>query len=122
LTQSRPWTERLVLLRNNLEHEIWEFPQVTYAIKDGVVVAKEPSISNEPIAVTVAFLFDRVACFFEEMIAHALQQNLPKGSTITEIPQNRRTPEAPERFRITVAQGGELPWRIMYHIERFEDV
>ncbi|WP_334410078.1 DUF6602 domain-containing protein [Bradyrhizobium sp. AZCC 1721] len=122
LVHSRAWTERLILLRNNLEHEVWEFPRVTYALESGRVAAKEPSLSGEAITVTVATLFDRIACFFEEMIAHGLQRNLPAGISITEIPLQQRTREAPERFRITVTKGGELPWKITYHQEHFEDV
>lgn len=29
--------------------------------------------------------------------------------------------EAPERFRITLAQGGEPPWQITYHASNFDD-
>jgi hypothetical protein len=55
------------------------------------------------------------------MIAHVLQRQLPDGSTITEIARNLRAAEAPERFRITLAQGGEPPWQITHHASGFDD-
>lgn len=121
LLQTRGWTERLILLRNNLEHDIWEFPRVNYAVENGRVRAIEPMISGEDLTALVAFLFDRTICFFEEMIAHALQHNLSHGTTITEIALAKRIKEAPERFRLTLAQGGEPPWRITYHRSKFDD-
>jgi hypothetical protein len=63
-----------------------------------------------------------VSCFFEEMIAHMLQRKLPEGMTLTELPRMSRTPEAPERFRITLATGGEAPWKIKYHADKFDEV
>ena len=121
LVEVRKWTERLVLLRNDLEHEIWEFPKVTYSAEDAGVSATEPEISGESVTALVDFLLDRVLCFFEEMIAHVLQRRLPVGSAITEIARNLRAVEAPERYRITLAQGGEPPWQIAYHASKFDD-
>ena len=63
-----------------------------------------------------------VSCFFEEMIAHMLQRKLPEGTTLTELPRTSRTSEAPERFRITLATGGEAPWKIKYHADKFDEV
>jgi hypothetical protein len=121
LVESRKWTERLVLLRNDLEHEIWEFPKVKYSAIDGLVDVSEPTIGGEGVTGLVGPLLDRAMCFFEEMIAHALQRNLPAGSTITEIASHLRPSECPERFRITLALGGEPPWRIAYHASKFDD-
>jgi hypothetical protein len=121
LVESRKWTERLILLRNDLEHEIWEFPKVKYSIENGRVVSAEPIIGVEAVTALVDFLFDRVVCFYEEMIAHALQRKLPRGSTIAEVALKMRANEAPERFRITLALGGEPPWQISYHASKFDD-
>jgi hypothetical protein len=118
----RSWTERLLLMRNDLEHEFWNLPRATYAIQNGAVAANEPKIEGEPVSQVAKFLFDRLSCFFEEMIAHMLQRKLPEGMTLTELPRTNRTPEAPERFRITLATGGEAPWKIKYHTDKFDDV
>jgi hypothetical protein len=121
LAESRKWTERLILLRNDLEHEIWDFPKVKYSIADRKVVAAEPKIGAEAVTGLVDFLFDRVVCFYEEIIAHALQRKFPRGSTIAEVVLQMRVAEAPERFRITLALGGEPPWQISYHASKFHD-
>jgi hypothetical protein len=122
LAAAREWTERLILLRNDLEHDIWEFPRVTYSINNATIVASEPKIVNESITVLVDFLSDRIKCFFEEITAHMLQRHMPAGIAVTEIPLHMRQSEAPERFQITLALGGATPWKIRYHSERFEDV
>jgi hypothetical protein len=122
LEECRSWTERLLLMRNDLEHELWNLPRVTYAIQNGTVAANEPKIEGEPVSQVTKFLFDRLSCFFEEMIAHMLQRKLPEGMTLTELSRTSRTPAAPERFRITLATGGEAPWKIKYHNDKFDDV
>lgn len=94
---------------------------MTYSAEDAGVRATEPEISGERVTDLVDFLLDRTLCFFEEMIAHVLQRRLPVGSTITEIALNLRAAEAPERFRITLAQGGERRWQITYHAGKFDD-
>jgi hypothetical protein len=94
----------------------------TYAIQNGAVAANEPKIEGEPVSQVAKFLFDRLSCLFEEMIAHMLQRKLPEGMTLTELPRTNRTPEAQERFRITLATGGEAPWKIKYHTDKFDDV
>ena len=121
LVEARKWTERLILLRNNLEHEIWQFPRATYSVEAGGALAIEPRISSDCVTALVGFLLDRTLCFFEEMVAHVLQLRLPEGSTITQIAQHLRAAEAPERFRITLARGGEPPWTIAYHASKFDD-
>lgn len=121
LVETRKWTERLLLLRNDLEHEIWEFPKVRYSVENNEVHATEPKISDENVTVVVEFLLDRTLCFFEEMVAYVLKTHLPAEITLTEIALAQRDIEAPERFRITPANGGEPPWTLSYHASRFED-
>lgn len=121
LVEARKWTERLVLLRNDLEHEIWDFPRVAYSAEGGGVRASEPQIAGETVTDLVDFLLDRTLCFFEEVLAHALQRRLPDGTTLTEVAHEMRAKEAPERFRITLAQGGNVPWQITYHVSQFDD-
>jgi hypothetical protein len=122
LRESRTWSERLVGLRNDLEHDFWQFPRVTYANVGGTVVAAEPKVSGEQVTGLLEIFLDRLCCFFEEIIAHVLRKQLLAGMTLTELPTGTRPAEAPERFRITLANGGEAPWRIQYHAEKFEDV
>ena len=42
---------------------------------------------------------------------HCLQRRLPTGITVTEILLARRLAEAPEQFRVTLANGGMPSWR-----------
>lgn len=122
LVEVRKWSERLLLLRNNLEHDIWEFPKVRYEIVGDAVRATEPQLSGEEVTALVNFLLDRTLCFFEDMIAHVLQRHLPPGVSVAEIPRDKRSVEAPERFQITPYPGGKPRWRIVYHAARFEEI
>jgi hypothetical protein len=121
LEKARAWTETLVKARNDLEHSIWSLPKTTYLMRDGLIEANEAVISDIKVTEFTDHYFDRLACFFEEVIAHLLEKRMPVGITITEIPGQNRTPDAPERFRITPAAGGSEPWKIRYHTERFEE-
>jgi hypothetical protein len=122
LLECRKWTERLVLMRNNLEHEIWEFPKVKYALKNGAIQVEEPHLGNESVGGQLEFFLDRLQCAFEEMLAHLLQFKLPMGVALTEISAQIRTQEAPERFRVTLAVGGEEPWTLQYCPDKFDEV
>jgi hypothetical protein len=63
---------------------------------------------------------DRLCCFAEDLIAHALQAQMPKGISITEIPLGERKPEIVERFRPALVGGGTHLWAISYHDSKFE--
>jgi hypothetical protein len=69
----------------------------------------------------VTVTFDRLACLVEEVTIHLLKRRFPGVVSLTELPLARRPEERPERFRVTVAEGGMPPWVIAYHASRFED-
>jgi len=121
LRDTRAWAEPLMLLRNDLEHAIWTLPRVTYAPTDGGASAAQPQIGGKTVTQFVTDSFDRLCCLVEELIVHGLQQQMPAGITITEVPHHKRRAEAPERFGITLSTGGLPPWRIAYHGSRFEE-
>jgi hypothetical protein len=121
LKQTRTWSERLQEFRNAIEHQGWTLPRVTYSRDSNKIKAIEPFISDQPVTDFVPFIFDRVACFVEELSAFCVQRQVPAGITITEIPLRERLEEAPERFRVTLARGGLPPWQIGYHETLFEE-
>lgn len=115
LRQARLWSERLVGRRNAVEHEGWRLPDVTYARTEGGVKAAEPLIDGQPVSEFVTFMFDRLTSLVEDVTAHCLQRLLPSGVTFTELPLAHRPAEMPERFRLTLANGGMPPWTILFH-------
>jgi hypothetical protein len=122
LRQTRAsWSERLLQIRNAMEHEGWTLPKAIYAL-DGVdIKVNEPSISDQPVLAFVATMIDRLSCFTEEVIVHCLQMRMPEGISISEIPLSQRAREVPERFQLALATGGLPMWRIAYHQESFEE-
>ncbi|MBM4123710.1 MAG: hypothetical protein FJ246_01945 [Nitrospira sp.] len=120
LQQTRTWSERLQECRNVIEHKGWILPRVTYSREADTIKAIQPSISGQPVTEFVSFVFDRVACFVEELSAYCVQRQMPAGITIAELPLAERPEEAPERFRVTPASGGLPPWQIVYHQASFE--
>jgi hypothetical protein len=70
--------------------------------------------------VSEADLGGSACCFVEEFTCHCLRRRLPTGLDITEVALANRSPEAPERFQITLSDGGLQPWRIQFHASRFE--
>lgn len=121
LRQTRTWSEGLIGRRNAIEHEGWMLPRVAYSHDDVAIRAEEPLISDEPLTVFVRFILDRLLCLAEELTAHCLQARMPPGITITEIARAERVPEAPERFRVTLVNGGLPAWQIAFHTSLFED-
>lgn len=114
------WSERLLQSRNAIEHEGWMLPSAKYSLDGASIKVDEPSIAGQPVSDFVATMTDRLACFVEEITAHCLQMRMPRGITITEIPLSERVAEAPERFRVTLANGGLPVWTIACHQTSFE--
>ena len=123
LEQSRQtWSERLIKSRNDLEHNNWSLPRVTYEISGANIVAVEPFVAGQPVTEFVQAMLDRVCSFVEDVTAHCIQQKMAGPITITEIPLAQRHPEAPERFQLTLAVGGQPRWNVSYHATSFENV
>jgi len=122
IEQARNWTEVLITARNDLEHSIFALPRITYDVVNNSIEAREPKLLGTTVTQFAEQYFNRVACFFEEVTVHCLRGHLPLGTTLTEIPHGNRTPDAPERFQITLAIGGHASWRLRYHSNVFDDV
>lgn len=122
LEESRAWSERLINSRNDLEHNSWTLPRVTYDSAGPKVSAIEPQIAGQSVTEFMKFMLDRVCCFVEEVSAHCLQQKIPPAITITEIKLAGRRSEAPERFTLTLEVGGVPRWSIAYHTSSFDEV
>jgi hypothetical protein len=114
------WSERLIKTRIDLEHNNWSLPRVTYDTSGANVVAVEPLVAGQPVTEFVQAMLDRMCCFVEEVTAHCIQQKLAAPITITEIPLAERRSEAPERFQLTLAVGGQPRWNISYQSPSFE--
>jgi hypothetical protein len=67
-----------------------------------------------------AFVFDRLACFVEDVTAHLLKQKLPTLVGLAELTLTERPEGMPERFRLTLATGGMPLWVIAFHVSTFE--
>ena len=120
LRQTRTWSEPLLNNRNAIEHEGWILPRVTYSRTDNGINASEPLISGQCVSEFVTSMLDRLFCLVEGLTAHCLQGQMPTGITITEIALPDRATEAPERFKVTLANGGIPAWSIAFHGSSFE--
>jgi hypothetical protein len=116
------WSETLQDARNAVEHHGWILPRVQYVRTESGVVASEPQVAGKGVTAFATSMFDRAACFIEEVTLHILKRKLPGEMTITEIPLVDRPPAMPERFRLTLATGGRPPWVITYHESSFDEV
>ena len=63
------------------------------------IQAAEPQIVGRPATEFMPFVFDRLACFVEEVTAHLLTQKLPALMALAEVPHGeppgRRSEEVP---------------------------
>ena len=117
----RLWSKTLQLTHNGIEHATWASSKMTHRRNGQQVEAVEPDLGNMPVSKYVDFITDRLACFIHKFSAHGLQQLMPQGINITEIPLAVRDPVMPDRFRVTLQIGGQPHWALAYHHERFED-
>lgn len=122
MEQVRRWSEPLILVRNDLlEHGTFTFPKVTYDLDRTPMEAKQPEINCLPVGNYANLVYDRIACFVEELTVFCLQKKLPAGITLEEIPLSSRPQEDLERFQITIDGRGVNRWNLAYTTDRFEE-
>lgn len=122
LRLTRQWSEPLIKSRIDLEHHSWKLPKITYTPNGTGADLGEPEIAGRRMTEFVKETFDRAACFAEEITAYGIQKSLPVNITLTEIPVDKRNPEAPTRFLVTPTEGGLPPWRLIFRNAPFETV
>jgi hypothetical protein len=71
------WSELLQDARNAVEHEGWTLPPVRYTRTANGIQAAEPQIAGKPATEFASFIFDRLACFVEEVTAHLMMRQFP---------------------------------------------
>jgi hypothetical protein len=120
LEKTRAWSEPLISVRNDL-HEGWLLPKFAYKENAGAIEIEEPPILGETTSAFVTRMSDRIFCFTEDVLVHALQARMPPELSIAEIPIPDRERESPERFEPTFVSGGATMWRIAYHESQFDE-
>jgi hypothetical protein len=115
------WSERLKICRTGLEHSTWVLPKVRHETQGNTIKTLEPMVDGQPVTEFVAHISDRLNCFVEDVIVHALQTQMPEGISISEIPVVERPREIVERFRSALVGGGMPIWKILYRDSKFED-
>jgi hypothetical protein len=116
------WSQRLIQTRNAIDHEGWALPRIEYKARNGRVEATQPLIDGQPTVEFVEFMLDRLSCFVEDFTAHCLQCRMPQGVAIAELRLSERPGECPERFRLTLRQGGLPIWKILYRTATFNNI
>lgn len=104
-----------------MEHGTIPVPKVSYVLDSSPVRAEEPRFDGRPITEFTNEVLYRICCFVEEITVFCLRRRLPKGFEITELPLGERDLSAPERFRITVTQGGRMAWELAAHTRTFAE-
>jgi hypothetical protein len=120
LLETRKWSERLILMRNEL-HGGWMLPKMGYKNNSGTIEVVEPQISGEPVSEFVNYMTDRLCCFVEDISVYGLETQMPSDISVTEIPISERKTDCPERFQVTFVNGGMQIWTIGYHDSKFEE-
>jgi hypothetical protein len=121
LMSTRVWNDSLVNVRNNLEHGLITAPKVSYQLSPLPVQAEEPIFEGRPVTLFTSETIDRICCLVEELVVYMLRNRLPATFVVSEIPLADRPPDIPERFRLTVAPGGNQVWTLTAHSRRFND-
>jgi hypothetical protein len=122
LASARQWTEKLIGVRNDVEHSGWRLPPVKYTRGATGITVEEPQMSGQPVTKFVEFTFERVCCFVEEITAYCLQHQMPPSLRLDEIAMGNRPSEMPERFRIGLTSVSTPRWNIVHHVNAFNDV
>lgn len=121
LTQARKWSQPLMSCRNAIEHTGWTLPKLTYERADGSIRAVEPKVGSQKVSEFASTVLDRLLCFVEEVTVHCLVSRMPASIAVTEIPISQREADVPLRFRLTLREGGMPLWKLVYHVQPFDE-
>lgn len=124
IEETRTWSERLINTRIDIEHNLWQLPDVQYShtSTSSQMNVEEPKISDEPVTKFLNFIFDRLICFVEDVTTHCLQKKMPAEISFSEIPLGQRQSEMPVRFRVALVNNKNRPWSINYTPIPFEKI
>lgn len=120
LCEARKWSAQLTKVRIDLEHNMQALPDIKYSVNSGCTIVEEPRILDRPVTEFIPFIFDRIACFIEDIIMHCLQEKMPSGISLIEIPTLERNPEMPVRFKLGLTTSDTSAWEISYSSSLFE--
>src|SRR3989338_984278 len=121
LIETRKWSEPLIESRNAIEHSGWTLPKIRYFEVSGTIHADEPEISGQKVSGFVKFMMNRLSCFIQEVTVHCLKAKMPAGISVMEFPSSQRKIENPQRFQLTLTNGGMPILNITYHQGSFEE-
>lgn len=119
IMEVRKWSEPLIKTRIDIEHKLWQLPDITYKPNGDSLQASEPEVLGEPFSEYGKFIIDKIASFIEEVLVHSFQKYLPSGISIVEIPKNERAQEMPMRFRVGLIDNKTHGWLLKYSEELF---
>jgi hypothetical protein len=118
------WSDMLINKRNDLEHNGWRLPDVSYRPgPDGHPVVLEPECAGMPVSAWVQHVLPHVLAFVEDMVAYCVQRGLRPGADIGEVPPVERDPVNPQRFVYTVPslQSDVRLWHLRYSQRGFPE-
>jgi len=115
------WSESFINRRNSIEHEGWSLDKIKYPIiAPQRVIAIEPKIDGIDISIYVKKMTDLILSFVENIIIYSLQSVLPPSVMIVEIPEDKRDPIMPIRFKLDLRRPGIREWVIKYEENDFK--
>jgi len=96
-------------------------PRAGYREALGRIEMIETVVEGQAVSAFVRNMLDRACCFIEEVTVFGLRTKMDATISLSEIPIGARDPAAPERFRPSLAVGGEKLWSLAYHTSTFEE-
>ena len=112
------WLSKFIDLRNDHEHHGLSLEKLDYIpISNGGLSVKLPNILDLPINQFTKIYGNRILLFIENMMVYALFRGKEDFFSIYiyEIPNEKRDPSFPERFRFVPTGLQDLPkWKIDY--------
>lgn len=119
----KSWSGPLIGLRNDMEHNGWSLPKITYKSDDGrTITVSEPEVQGRSVSQFSSWILDRVQHFIEETVVYALSRQAPAEVHMTEIPKDQRRKEFPERFHLSLRSGGTPEWFPRYDSRPFDEL
>lgn len=97
----KQWLGEFKDIRRHIEHHGWSLPPVDYIpLGDGKFAPVFPPLADKRLSEALIIFWNRLFDFCEQIVVAALGRQLKPPRYIVEIPQEKRDPDRPTRFKV----------------------
>lgn len=97
------WLSTFISMRIGIEHKGFQYPSLKYFLTpQNTIKPMFPSFYDHTTEEIINISWDNIISFCEDIIVFVLEQNLPEGFALYEIPKDKRDKLMPVKYKVSL--------------------